>query len=476
MNLPDRPELMVIGDSLPQGCRSMTVTADFCRHSYSAQAAALAKIPFQIPAHPRSVLIDLEQIASNLLEVGIPTVLGGFKSNLRAWLEDFARPYQPGGPVPECFDNLAVAGFTIEDTLGAAKQFDGTPGFGTARLAFDNFLRAQTAPGADVSTGNLGDLHIATNARYVLNPSNNPDYMDWSQVRWVAERQPKKLIVHVGHNNGLYRIGSRGLTGDWSKYWPSPGVATYLKLVSDLRASCPDTHILVLGLPKVGAVSNLMPDSDRKIPGTDYFTRYKTMFPYQDPVDGTVVQDADLSIADVNGQIRDGLRGIRDTDFYDVYRFFETLDTKNGVATAKKITVPYDGDDDHDPRNFVLDNNYISCVIQNPGQYGEISAVFADGGLQSIDGMHPSSVAYALLGLIIGTRLWGIAPTDAEKIAFIKNVVKDELLLIDFPYDLDLLRGIINTFGRSGNAGSTDTRALAAQNIAAMSGALLNSD
>lgn len=53
MTLRMNPELMVIGDSLAQGCRSLSVTAKFCAESYGARIARERGWEFEAPNHPR---------------------------------------------------------------------------------------------------------------------------------------------------------------------------------------------------------------------------------------------------------------------------------------------------------------------------------------------------------------------------------------------------------------------------------------
>jgi hypothetical protein len=51
---------MVIGDSLAQGCRSLSIKADYCAQSWAARIAGAQKWEFIAPDFPREVLFDLE--------------------------------------------------------------------------------------------------------------------------------------------------------------------------------------------------------------------------------------------------------------------------------------------------------------------------------------------------------------------------------------------------------------------------------
>ena len=110
------PKLMAIGDSLPQGTRSLTVKASYCAQSWPARIAQSQGWDFVSPDHPRPVLFDLEQEIRNLdpsflspatlAIVGLP---GRILDNFKAW------QMQPGGSKFECVDNLATAGAKVFD-------------------------------------------------------------------------------------------------------------------------------------------------------------------------------------------------------------------------------------------------------------------------------------------------------------------------------------------------------------------------
>src|SRR4051795_4920431 len=102
-----RPELMIIGDSLAQGCRSMTVTAAYCAQSWAARVAESQGWAFTTPDLPRYILFDVESEVRRLLVPSLSAeglrfegLEGRLRDNLRAWLVDAVESDQP------CFDNL----------------------------------------------------------------------------------------------------------------------------------------------------------------------------------------------------------------------------------------------------------------------------------------------------------------------------------------------------------------------------------
>src|SRR6266853_1569449 len=196
------PELMVIGDSLAQGCRSLTVSAPLCAQSWSARVAASQQWPFVTPDFPRPILFDLEYEVRHLGELinVAPThvVVGGFVTriveNLRAWLLNNRESQHV------CFDNLGLAGAKISDLLQRSAT------------SCNEYIQRQFPNGATgsvhVPIQTIGDLHIAINGRFTLNPSQDPAYDQFTPIDWVRSRLPKRLFVQIGHNHGLYGIGA----------------------------------------------------------------------------------------------------------------------------------------------------------------------------------------------------------------------------------------------------------------------------
>src|SRR5688572_277436 len=92
--------------------------------------------------------------------------VGGLRSNLAAWLRNDRESASP------CFDNLAVAGDLVFDLYRQTAA--------TAQKAID----AATANGTglfDIAHMDIAALHIAINARFVLNPSQDPAFVDFTQ-------------------------------------------------------------------------------------------------------------------------------------------------------------------------------------------------------------------------------------------------------------------------------------------------------
>lgn len=442
---------MIIGDSLAQGCRSLSVTRGFCGESYPAVTAKLAGFNINLADHKRPVLFDLEAIAGDVIFRGVPAVLGGMQSNYAAWLQGFAPGKTNSVSRVEFFDNLAVTGFALEDTLGEKTQRAGKyPTFGTPALA-ERTLRKFPKLDLLKHAAQIGDLHLAVNARFVLNPANKPKYHDWSQVRWVLERQPMKLIVHIGHNNGLYGIGAGGDLEDWFANWgggaAAPAMTRYERLIDQLAAGLPQTKITFIALPKVGAVANLMPLSEQRL-ATDptYFRNYETVFPLPQEVSGENVRMADESICEVNAMIAQKVAaadaGAGRLSCFSAYEFFAGYDTKNLGVPPLKIGRT-------EIANTYLHGQFRRRPGGRPASHPRFEWKYVSGGLLSIDGMHPSSVGYSVLAFDLVEHLTGRKVPVATQKRHLKKTLRGERLISQYPQGLHGLRDLIRLFGDS---------------------------
>jgi hypothetical protein len=448
----------------------MTVTGDFCRQSYPMIAASFAGLSLTPPDHPRPVLIQVEDLAADFIPEGLPLLLGGLNDNLQQWKAGFA-PGQTNSPSGAAyFDNLAVAGFTLEDLIGSPTQADGvSPAFGTPLLA-DKFL-ATGAPGGGPPVPTLDNLlgvgtlaHLAVNARFVLNPSNNPLYQNYSQLTWVQQRQPKNLIVNVGHNNGFFVIGSDGVTSDWLQAWDTsygtaPALQQYLKLLATLTTDpvLANTKMIFVGLPKISAVANLMPASGsvRLASDPSYYALYQTQFAISALISGEDLKQADESVQTVNGKIKQAVLtadgGAGRLQYYDMYKFFSDHDTKNLGAPPLNIA------------GRMIDNTYIHGVFTTPpgpvGGHATPKWVFAGGGLQSIDGMHPTSIGYAALGMEIAAMLSGSPVSAAYQANCLEHTLYNEELVTFFPQGLEALLGLVSNMSSPNQPAAANTAA-----------------
>lgn len=426
------PELMVIGDSLAQGCRSLSVTAKFCAESYSTVIARSQGWAFQAPSFPRPVLFDLEELVRDYVSpsglVLIPKLYRKVQGNLDAWRADFSTPAATAGP--EWHDNLAISGATLAD-LEAFRW-----------SASRNEVHAQA--GVDLldlvrgAKGNLARLHLAINSGYVLNPRGKAKYADWNALRWVAERRPRRLLIHMGHNNGLYPIGSNAEPRDIVQTTVTP----YLAAIDAIeQATTKDQQLIFLLLPKISSVANLaVPDGGQPDPH-GYSPRYSPIFSTSGlsfTAAGMKAMDDGIKAANVAIRRRlQQLEAHRTVRVIDAYDILESNDYKNSRDPKRQIVI---GSTTVDNRYLKEERRLVSVGPIGPRSGGSYARFrFAYGGFQSLDGMHPTAVGYAEVALEIMKALNLVY----DKPSIRKTALAQESLITRFPAGLLWLRAIL---------------------------------
>ena len=426
-------DLMSIGDSLAQGCRSLTVKREFCAQSCAARIAQSQGWRFIAPDFPIPVLFDLEQEIRQLDtgtirfdQLQFKGLFGRVRDNLAAWLAN-----SPTSAFT-CFDNLGLSGCLIDELYTR-----------TARSSAEEVARL--APkGATVDVvqnllgGTLGSLHLAINARFTLNPSRDPEFDDLTPLDWVTRRRPGILLVQVGHNHGLYRIGSDAVaTGPPGDTFTEPGGPSHTPYfdqwaqLAERLAQLPSEvrTILVMLLPKVGAVANLRPRGVERDQG--YAATYEPVLSTSTSVlAGSHLLAIDQEIQNANARIKklfldaaDAAGTVNRVKFLDVYALFEARDYKNSLDASRRIPVT---------PTFTADNRYLDSRLEIFPPFGRrISA----GGLQSIDGMHATSCGYADLASEAMTLL-GLQHDRAE---LLNRALLEDALFSRYPPELDFL-------------------------------------
>lgn len=182
-----RPELMIIGDSLAQGCRSLSVQAVFCQQSWSARIGNAQGWRFRTPDFPRPILFDLEQeirLLGDIIqlapgEIRFQGLISRFMQNLRAWLTNKKESAYL------CFDNLGLSG---------AQPYD----LYTRTAASSNVEIAKICPNgpatSSVPFSDIGTLHLGIDAidNYYLAGSLVP------QLPFPPGKPPLEKVLNRG--------------------------------------------------------------------------------------------------------------------------------------------------------------------------------------------------------------------------------------------------------------------------------------
>jgi hypothetical protein len=425
----DRPILMAMGDSLAQGCRSLSVTDRFCSECFGAVIAKFQKWNFVTPAYPKPVLFDLEEILSQvdgwLMPVEVPWILDGIRENIGFWTGS-----NWASSKTAYHDNVAITGAVLEDLVSYdSKYYDEQIQLLAPQSLPDLFLS---------SSGQGGDLHRAITGRYALNPSNRPELADMTQLKWVEYRKPKYLVVESGHNStdsGFFGTGfdarpivddsnPSGLGFDQKRYVTR--MSALVDALLTLPAGAPE-KIFLGQLPKISFIVNLEPHGPVK---GNYFETYWAAFGLSNSqISAQQMAAADQAVADANKALADYIARkdpagrIVLINHYQNFAAYDYKHGKFGIGYGKPLNVS----------GLALDNNYIDGTpIPSPIR-GLFTYKFNQGGLGSLDGCHLSAIGYTLCALSVMelmAKTGETAPTPAEKNVLLAEALDQEALLV----------------------------------------------
>lgn len=382
----DRPELMAIGDSMFNGVRSAMIKDELSKNSAVSMFAAAAKIEKYVrPVYPREILLDIEKEARK----SIPELIKDLKTlkaivlpNAEAWLSTTGLNARPA-----FHDNVACAGATYESML----KRTGREAFADAEEAFAKVKKSKS-----LDFGDLIDLWFGLNDAFILDPSRGRQgdkISDMSQVDQVIARRPKRLLINIGSNEGLFNFGLLGKfkqsdldinTSGIYKALVNGAAALGVALAKGLGDTEMDIHFNTLVRPR--AVPNLAPRNDRDMllgpdPVGGYFKDYSTKVAIRKSVKTEVVEAFDKMILAANTAsfeaLRDALTGTHvRAHKVDIYAEIEKYDAKHwGDARAIDVGVAWK------MRNLPFATGDFPLKRQ--------------GGVCGLDNMHPTGVGYA---------------------------------------------------------------------------------
>lgn len=360
--MPDRPELMAIGDSIYNGTRSLTTNAELARLSVPAQVARAFGWDFKAPAYPFDVLFNLEALF-RAHAFDIDTLKMAVIANAQRWLD------RDSWADTDCFDNLAIAQTTISNQ---------------SRFTYLNHV-SQIAPLIDrlrnsgsIDFAAVVALYLAINTAFVLNPSRKPDskWADKTPLEIVAERRPKRLLVNVGANDGLWTVCLEAITTDFDPARIATDMHDLGVRLAEMKAAGQVDQIYFNLMPKASCVANLMPrrDPDRPPGGSGYYPEYLGRLGQFGGLSSGDMQAIDQELLALNHGIRDGFAELfpdGGINFIDSYALLAERDDKH-FRDAKPIWV----------HNWRINNVPLQGFSHK-------------GGLFSLDNLHPTTVGYA---------------------------------------------------------------------------------
>jgi len=365
----NNPEMMAIGDSLYNGVRSLTISAQLAQWSVPAQVARALNIPFTAPDYPRNVVVDMEHWLRMFPD--IPGIAEDVAANVNFWL---SKPKPPSNA--KAFDNLAIASTTYSDMYAR-----------TWKTAENEIAQLQATYGSHLADlgGPLGALFFAFNTRFLLNPTGDDSTPAQSPLAIVAERRPHRLLVSIGSNNGLWSMCFDAMMGGFGPQ-DLQDMRDFMTQLAALPQEVKHIYVNALALPST--VSNLMPIPDDAIdtkPGPGkFFANYENRFGF---TYGTLTGD---QVAALNGTV---------ASVNHLLMAAAAQDPRIHVVRTDQLLLDYDGKHRTD-----------ATVVQVP--YGSKRLTFTNvmtearpwpeepsfrmGGLQGLDGLHPTVVGYAL--------------------------------------------------------------------------------
>lgn len=423
-----QPEMMAIGDSLFNGVRSLTINQPLAQWSAPAQVARALDIPFVIPDYPRNVVINFEQWLRDF-----PNLIGiamDVESNIKFWDQ------VPKSNLPE-FDNIAIA----------------------STLYADMWTRTATVAQSeiDVLHGQLGDdfskigdhldaLFYAFNTRFLLNPANVAAAAQLSPLAIVTSRQPKRLLVSIGANNGLWEMGfaaeaSNGIGGAGGGPFNANDVADLVSLVGRLKALPPGVqHIYINALPLPSAVADMMPvpdvsDSDKPGAGK-YYPVYENRFGFNyATLTAAQIAANDATVRAMNARLTAEVAG----------------DARIHIVPIDQLFVDYDFKVDPNAKTVPIDGKVLSnLMIEGPEL---LFPNFWRGGLMGLDGMHPTIVGYAIMARAILASIKQYEGIDAAAAPDVTQAYRADTLLQKVPISWDVVLDLLLDIRRALAAG-----------------------
>ncbi len=412
--IPDeymRPNMMAIGDSLYQGVRSLTIKRGLIQLSAPAQIAEALGIRhrFTCPDPTRPILADMEAWLRML--PSLSDVKADLAVNTDYW---FGKPKSPSGR--EFFENIAVASATVADLYTQSWQTS------------DDYLRSLPSNvKSRIKNLKLGDLDLgrivqSLNARFTLNPTGKQRYRGFTQVGLVAARLPKRLLINIGSNNGLWEMAFEANPAGQIRMKQE-----LLVLAQQLNALPPDVadiYFNSLGVPST--VPNLMPVSEyqewKRKPGPGaYYDKYENRFGFEyGTMTGAQLERLDARVAKANEEARQILRAAFDNrkrlHFVDLASLQKSRDAKHRRQTKKNVV-------------RLKNRKTLSNVTTEANFFGD----FARGGLAGLDGMHPTVVGYALMAGRVLKAIAKAEPGQRPKDIDLDQAFERDKLLTDMP-------------------------------------------
>lgn len=444
-----RPELMAIGDSLYNGVQSGRINWHLAEWSVPILVAMRMDLiseqradrrgarSFHIAQYPAVAAAGLHSgdFGFNLDAAPRAADLLGVDREIASNLRYLTTEYRPPNG-RAMVDNIAYSGANSIDLV---------------RLTPRRFRQAS----ADLLARGKGrDAFTYANAAFVLNPTRQPCLEDKTALQQVLLRKPRVLLVSVGANNGVWRAGFYGETLDPPRFRGSScdgdrkipercinsmrdflGVALLRDLqqmIDEIKAAPEIEAVYINGLIRPSRVANLLPNTDEALAGNPQYARtYRLdLFRARSTIRGEKVAETDRFVDDLNGRIRTMLAsanaGLPSARFHFVNIDAAIAPYDRKACAGATPGSRRDGCQSSAPGltlgsrhglrcTVTLDNFPVRLQGDGVGRWREgFCAGITQGGLFSMDNMHPSSAGYGILAAAVREEMHrhGDIPTE----------------------------------------------------------------
>lgn len=431
----DRPEIMAIGDSLYNGVRSLTINKQLARLSPPARVAeGFGFTGFISPNYPYEVLIDVEDFLRGNIDIGaLPRLKDLLLDRILVNAENWERRRDRWSN-RLFFDNISISGAEIAtlytDQAGPHRE---TASRLTAKLREHRH---------QFGAGDGANLYYALNAAFLLNPSAHPELMDKTSLDLVALRKPKRLLVNIGSNEGIF-MGCMLARLDDAIIRSVEAIPEKMEqLAAEMRRRfAPDCAPLIVfnSLVRPSAVANLTQRnfaSQNQGCGTYYDLYYGNLLNTSN-IPGSAVAEFDRLIVKVNAEAARKVKAVFAGDtrhkilFADINALSKSHDDKHGCERkTDRIMVRLNGREGVHLTNFPL-----------------WSFVASGGGLFSLDNMHLTSVGYAMMANEVGRTIAAAAPGKAFTPISYQRACDEDSLLQQPPRNWPIIKFMVQLIG-----------------------------
>ena len=451
-----RPPVMAIGDSIYNGMRSATITAEMAAKSTPAGVSRVIApdYPFLAPRYPEPLLIDIEQA---LRDISLGDLIDRLRAQIRALVANAGR-WGGGQHVVDAphaaWDNIAQAGAEVRDLIDRDWSFWND-------LAAKNLTALKGVDSlADLtkSNANVIDLHMALNAKFLLNPNDRDELKEMRPIDLVAARKPTHLLINIGANHGLIDVTLRGVEADPK---PDEGLRRLAEWPDEMRRLAemlvglgPETetiHINTVPLPST--VPNMSPPYRPGFVDPGMLEKVDGFFPVYDNRIGGTGDYTQYSAQDMKGFDRE-VRRINNRMIAEVRAVFDAAgDRRAKFFRLDKALKRHDGK--HEDERTIREGD-PGVRLEKPNRGYSNRAIdfrnsilfddFAEGGLGSLDNHHPSGLGYSVLTRELLREMKKSIPDIRLNRAMISE--QGDRMLLDEPVEFTKLISILYTVRR----------------------------